>query len=32
MGGTMHYVQRDNIAFLHHLFHLLTAAGNKLTP
>jgi hypothetical protein len=32
MGGTMHYVQHDNIAFLHHLFHLLTAAGNKLTP
>ncbi|HVY68432.1 MAG TPA: hypothetical protein VHH73_00795 [Verrucomicrobiae bacterium] len=24
MGGTMHYVQYDNVAFLHNLFHLLT--------
>lgn len=23
MGGTMHYVQCDNVAFLHHLFHAL---------
>ncbi|PYI81338.1 MAG: hypothetical protein DME26_20075 [Verrucomicrobia bacterium] len=23
MGGTMHYVQRDNLAFLHNLFHAL---------
>ena len=26
MGGTMHYVQADNIAFLHHLFHQLARA------
>jgi hypothetical protein len=24
MGGTMRYVQCDNVAFLHHLFHQLT--------
>ena len=24
MGGTMHYVQCDNVAFLHHLDHALT--------
>jgi hypothetical protein len=23
MGGTMHYLQADNVAFLHHLYHLL---------
>ena len=23
MGGTMHYVQCDNVAFLHHLYHAL---------
>lgn len=23
MGGTLHYVQCDNVAFLHHLFHAL---------
>ena len=23
MGGAMHYVQCDNVAFLHHLFHAL---------
>lgn len=23
MGGSMHYVQCDNVAFLHHLFHAL---------
>ncbi|HZV35223.1 MAG TPA: hypothetical protein VFB72_11675 [Verrucomicrobiae bacterium] len=23
MGGAMHYVQADNVAFLHHLYHLL---------
>ena len=23
MGGTMHYLQCDNVAFLHHLYHLL---------
>jgi hypothetical protein len=23
MGGTMHYVQADNVAFLHNLYHLL---------
>jgi hypothetical protein len=23
MGGAMHYLQCDNVAFLHHLFHLL---------
>ncbi len=23
MGGAMHYLQSDNIAFLHHLYHLL---------
>jgi hypothetical protein len=26
MGGTMHYVQFDNVAFLHHLFHELLRA------
>ncbi len=25
MGGTLHYVQCDNVAFLHHLFHALVA-------
>jgi hypothetical protein len=24
MGGTMHYVQADNVLFLHHLFHELS--------
>ncbi len=24
MGGAMHYVQCDNVAFLHHLFHALS--------
>ena len=23
MGGTMHYLQCDNVAFVHHLYHLL---------
>ncbi len=23
MGGTLHYVQADNVAFLHHLYHAL---------
>ena len=23
MGGTMQYVQADNLAFMHHLYHLL---------
>jgi hypothetical protein len=23
MGGSMHYVQCDNVLFLHHLFHAL---------
>jgi hypothetical protein len=29
MGGTMHYVQCDNIVFLHHLFSLLAGAAPK---
>lgn len=24
MGGTMHYVQNDNLGFIHHLYHALT--------
>ncbi len=27
MGGTMHYVQCDNLTFVHHLFHRLPEAG-----
>lgn len=27
MGGNMHYVQCDNVVFLHHLFQTLTGAG-----
>jgi len=23
MGGVMHYIQSDNVAFLHNLYHLL---------
>ena len=26
MGGAMHYVQCDNVLFLHHLFHDLAGA------
>jgi hypothetical protein len=29
MGGTMHYVQCDNIAFLHNLFHRLAHNGKS---
>ncbi|MHB1306605.1 MAG: GSU2086 family protein [Limisphaerales bacterium] len=28
MGGTMHYLQCDNTAFLHHLFHALRKPGD----
>jgi len=32
MGGTMHYAQCDNVAFLHHLFHKLeTLHGRTAT-
>jgi len=32
MGGTMHYAQCDNVAFLHHLFHKLeTLHGRPAT-
>ena len=27
MGGTMHYVQCDNVVFLHHLLHQLKSAS-----
>ena len=27
MGGAMHYVQCDNLAFVHHLYRALSAAG-----
>lgn len=29
MGGAMHYVQCDNVAFLHHLFHRLEQASKN---
>lgn len=32
MGGTMHYVQCDNIVFLHQLFHRLTQTGTPAHP
>ena len=29
MGGTMHYAQCDNVAFLHHLFHRLETLHDR---
>ena len=30
MGGAMHYVQSDNITFLHNLFHRLEAKQGRV--
>ena len=32
MGGTMHYAQCDNVAFLHHLYRTLADKPNTKTP